>query len=114
MSAFGKMLSTLDGGYMAWCPGCNEAHFIPTNRERYAGRPCWDFNGSEEAPTFSPSLLIRTGRAVDPSFVREEGDPPDVCHSFIRDGRWEFCGDSTHELAGQTVPLPELWWVNEA
>lgn len=31
------------------------------------------------------------------------------CHSFLRNGRWEFLGDSAHHLAGQTVdmvPLP--------
>jgi hypothetical protein len=109
---FGPFLNQLEGGYMARCPGCDEVHFIPTNPFRYAGRPCWDFNGNPDAPTFSPSLLIRTGRAVDPNFVREEGDPPDVCHSFIRDGQWQFCSDSTHHLAGQTVPM--LPWSDDA
>lgn len=35
------------------------------------------------------------------------------CHSFLRDGRWEFLPDSAHHLAGQTVdmvPLPD-WLV---
>lgn len=34
------------------------------------------------------------------------------CHSFLRVGRWEFLGDSAHQLAGQTVemvPLPAGW-----
>lgn len=34
------------------------------------------------------------------------------CHSFLRAGRWEFLGDSAHQLAGQTVdmvPLPVGW-----
>lgn len=34
------------------------------------------------------------------------------CHSFLRDGRWEFLGDSAHRLVGQTVdmvPLPNGW-----
>lgn len=34
------------------------------------------------------------------------------CHSFLREGRWEFLSDSGHHLAGQTVdmvPLPERW-----
>lgn len=30
------------------------------------------------------------------------------CHSFLHAGRWQFLGDSTHELAGQTVDLPPL------
>lgn len=28
-----------------------------------------------------------------------------VCHSFVRDGRIEFLGDCTHELAGKSVAL---------
>ena len=27
------------------------------------------------------------------------------CHSFIRNGHWEFLGDCAHSLAGQTVPM---------
>jgi hypothetical protein len=32
---------------------------------------------------------------------------PVVCHSFVTDGRIQFLEDCTHELAGQTVDLPE-------
>lgn len=37
------------------------------------------------------------------------------CHAFLRNGQWEFLGDSAHSLAGQTaqmVPLPE-WMQSE-
>lgn len=27
------------------------------------------------------------------------------CHSFIRDGHWQFLGDCAHALANQTVPM---------
>ena len=30
------------------------------------------------------------------------------CHSFLRDGRWEFLNDSAHHLAGQTVDMVDL------
>ena len=30
------------------------------------------------------------------------------CHSFVRDGKIRFLADSYHELAGQTVDLPEV------
>jgi hypothetical protein len=30
-----------------------------------------------------------------------------LCHYFIRAGKIEFCGDSPHNLAGQTVDLPD-------
>jgi hypothetical protein len=52
-------------------------------------------------------VLVTTGRAVDSSFVKEEGDPPEVCHSFIIDGRIQFLGDCDHELASQTVEIPD-------
>lgn len=37
-----------------------------------------------------------------------------VCHCFIVAGQWQFLGDCTHELAGQTVDLPLLpdWFVD--
>lgn len=72
-----------DGILMVWCPGCDCAHGMNTR---------WSFDGNMERPTFSPSVLARTGGKV--------------CHSFIRDGRIQFLADSTHALAGQTVELP--------
>lgn len=69
--------------------------------------PVWEWDGNLEAPTVSPSILVRWTHA-------ETGEHR--CHSFLRGGRWEFLGDCTHELVGQTVemkPLPD-WLVAEA
>lgn len=82
-------------GYIVWCPGCGFAHVIYT--QNGAGRPVWKFNGNEEKPTFEPSLLC----TWDAGEKREKK----VCHSFIRNGQWEFLGDCTHKLANKTVPL---------
>jgi hypothetical protein len=30
------------------------------------------------------------------------------CHSFLKDGQWQFLSDSAHALAGQTVPMVPL------
>lgn len=30
------------------------------------------------------------------------------CHSFIKNGQWQFLSDCAHELAGQTVPMVPL------
>lgn len=30
------------------------------------------------------------------------------CHSFVRNGHWQFLNDCAHKLAGKTVPLPPL------
>lgn len=73
------------------CPGCNDcAHMIRTE----GPEPRWTWNGSIDAPTFSPSLLCRYG-------------PDQVCHSFIRDGKIEYLDDCFHHLKGQTIEIPE-------
>lgn len=91
---------TADGalyGYRFDCPGCQEPHVIPTT-----GPKAWGFNGSLDAPTFSPSILVQW-RNHDGEAVHEHR-----CHSFVRDGRIEFLGDCGHALAGQTVELPPV------
>ncbi|WP_312066169.1 DUF6527 family protein [Brevundimonas sp.] len=106
MSAARKLLRRIEGGYFIHCPACKTFHVVAVEKPLSNGAQ-WSFNGDLKRPTFSPSLSVKTGRAVDPNFVPEPGDPPEHCHSFIRDGQIEFCSDSTHELAGKTVPLLE-------
>jgi len=36
-----------------------------------------------------------------------------VCHSFVTDGNIQYLGDCTHELAGQTIELPEFKWSTD-
>lgn len=94
-----------------WCPGCEEHHAMPIDGQ---GHPVWGFNGSEEKPTFIPSILVRgTKRITDEEAKRimngEKIEPiPYVCHSFVTDGKIQFLNDSTHSLSGQTVELPEV------
>ena len=39
----------------------------------------------------------------------------DCCHYILTDGVLNFCGDCTHALRGQSVPLPELpEWMRDA
>lgn len=66
----------------------------------YGEGALWDWNKDLENLTITPSLLVHMGELKK-------------CHSFIRNGNWEFLGDSWHELAGQTVPLPPVpdWLV---
>lgn len=88
-----------------FCPGCEEAHAVRVNSKV---QPNWTWNGSLESPTFSPSLLCTVKYG-------EPGKPDRVCHSFIKEGKMQFLNDCTHDLKGQTVPLPELpdWLANE-
>lgn len=76
-----------NGNWVFHCPGCGYGH--PFNIPR------WTWNGSIDKPTFTPSLLVN-------SF-----DPKQRCHSFVTDGKIQFCSDSAHHLAGQTVDLPD-------
>jgi hypothetical protein len=97
--------SDATAGYMYWCQGCECHHSVRTEGQ---SRPLWGFNDNLDAPTFTPSVLVRTGRAVNPAFQPEPGDPPEICHTFITDGMVQFLSDCTHALAGQTLPLPDL------
>ena len=43
--------------YVFHCPGCSYSHAI-----RVRGpEPCWGWNGSTEAPTFTPSISFLIG-----------------------------------------------------
>jgi hypothetical protein len=61
--------------------------------------PVWGFDGNMEHPTFTPSMRVSWSY----------GDPPVpyVCHYNITNGQIIFHSDSTHQLKGQTVSLPD-------
>ena len=95
-----------------WCPGCERTdddghkrgglHMLPVTGDG-SKRPTWEWNGDLDRVTLSPSILTRHG-----------GQDSDlVCHSFLRDGQWQFLSDCTHALANQTVPMVPLpdWCV---
>lgn len=91
------------------CPGCqgdegkgSGIHVLPV---QYAdGRPSWTWNGDLEKPTLEPSIMTRWGL-----------DGKNVCHSFLRNGVFEYLGDCTHKYANQHVPIPPLpdWIVHD-
>ena len=89
-----------------WCPGCQALHMPRFRCVEHGGPPSgpvWQGDPNSNPFTMSPSLLLYE-TPVSPR-----------CHSFIRNGQWEFLGDSTHPLAGKTVPLEPLpnWLVRE-
>lgn len=88
-----------------WCPGCASVrhsghglHLLPVSGDVPPGVPRWDFDGNLDAPTLTPSILTRIRRA----------DGEFVCHSFLRNGVWEYLSDSTHAYSGQSVPAVPL------
>jgi hypothetical protein len=99
------------------CPGCNDTHVVQVRTD---GQPSWGFDGNLDAPTFTPSILVRSGHYAPGhqggecwcTYNANHSDGPApftcaVCHSFVRGGRIEFLADCTHELAGRTVDLPD-------
>jgi hypothetical protein len=86
------------------CPGCNGSHAVSIRKE--AGRG-WTYNENPERPTFTPSVLVTYRANPDASEEFKEWRTERICHSFVTDGRIQFMNDCTHELAGQTVDLPD-------
>ena len=66
-----------------YCPACGCEHIIPVSM----------FDGNWESPTLDGVMDVRSPYAKG------------ICHSYVRNGQWEFLADSTHELAGQTVAM---------
>jgi hypothetical protein len=116
-----KMRRT-ERGYVHWCDACGEPHTIFDN---------WTFDGNLESPTFSPSfrhgpsiaiakdekgerlgrwlVTDKDGRRAERVQI-EPGDTPVMwcCHYVVTAGQVAYCGDSTHAMANQTVPMPDL------
>lgn len=122
-----------DGSIWFFCPGCKGPHSIKVNLPNTPG-PNWGFNGNPDTPTFTPSVLARTTGAPDGRCVMTAEEEAEydaiykaggreavfasrfgkVCHSYVTDGRIQYLGDCTHQLAWNTVDLPD-WeesWVN--
>jgi hypothetical protein len=83
-------------GYGFYCPGCDHGHVFYTS-----GTLTWEFNGDLDKPTFKPSLLNTCEPHPDPKQRR--------CHLVLTDGIIHYCGDCTHDLKGQSVPLEHHW-----
>lgn len=84
------------------CPGCELGHGVPVDGSRG-----WVWNQNLEKPTLSPSILVTYPANPDAAEEFKEWRTKRICHSFVTDGRIQFLNDCTHELAGQTVDLPD-------
>lgn len=98
-----KVKEVYPGIFYFICPGCSLTHPFHVGAAHPDGKG-WEFNGSLEKPSFRPSLLVYP-------HARGEGPPQPRCHSFVTDGKIEYCADSEHELAGKTVEIPD--WDEE-
>jgi hypothetical protein len=93
-----KIHSFGDGIWCFHCPGCGYSHPFHVDGSMHPTGQAWTWNGSVDAPTFTPSLMVN-------------GSSPEYrCYSFVTDGRIQFLQDCFHNLKGQTVDLPD--WEN--
>ncbi|MCY3784592.1 MAG: DUF6527 family protein [Chloroflexi bacterium] len=81
----------------AFCPACKCEHGFRVDAVYWEdqGLAVWTWDGNEQTPTFVGSMLAN---------ARQHPGRP-LCHSFVENGQWRFLDDSTHDLAGQTVPM---------
>lgn len=112
-----KILVYSDGMIEYPCPGCEDLHVL--NMPGLAHH--WEWNGDKDCPTFSPSILVRSGHYVPghkgECWCKFNANNPDekpdfecsICHSFIRNGKIEFLNDCTHELKGKTVKMEDYY-----
>lgn len=69
------------------CPGCRCEHAF-----RVVGlSPRYKFNGDMNKPTIEPKLIYEWGTGR--------------CHATVQDGMITFDSESSHRLAGMSVPL---------
>lgn len=101
MGQLNAKLRSVRHGIGHWCPGCEGMHVITTEGDQ---PPVWQFDGNLDAPTVSPSVMIRRPPNAAQWNVRDEH----VCHYFLRAGQLQFLDDSSHQFRGKTVPLPDL------
>lgn len=76
--------------HVFYCPGCKGHHAISN---------IWQYNNDPDKPTISPSILVNGTIKPYPGMIR--------CHSFVTDGKIQYLSDCTHDMAGQTVDLPD-------
>lgn len=117
MIALLRQLERIDGTRCGahvylWCPGCYVESGHGTHSPGVLGddgshpQTEWTWNGDLLCPSFEPSYLTWTG----------DREKPDTrCHSFIRNGQWQYLSDCTHTFAGKTVNMIELpkWLARE-
>jgi len=94
------VLTWLNESVLAFhCPGCECMHGLHINKPNYDNGAQWTWNGNYDKPTFNPSVHV---------WYERGGVRTTSCHCWVRDGMIEFLGDSSHSLAGTTVPMVDV------
>ena len=111
MGQVSSVLRRAVGGYLHWCPGCQEIHLLPDS---------WNFDRNIECPTFHPSFKHQGLQRVfvDGNWTGEWKRDAVGKHDFgltsvtilCTPGNWRFGADCTHAFARRrkTVVLPPV------
>lgn len=126
MGLISKILRRTTTGFIWWCPGCGAPHSINVGA---SSGPNWTWNGDPDRPTFAPSVLVRGIRRdmTNEEEAQYDKDAKELtndqlmdhpvyglrCHSFVDQGQMRFLPDCSHQLAGQTVPIPDWPYTPE-
>lgn len=92
-----RFLIKKGGQLWHYCPACDDVHSVAID-EPYKTASRWHFDGNVEMPSLSPSVKV----------TKPIGDDSEVCHYFLKNGRFEYLLDCTHKLAGMRIPVVEI------
>ena len=108
MKKLSNILAEADNGaILICCPGCKRTHILYYKNNVIT----WSWNGDVNKPSFMPS--IKNTYKHPKGYTNDNPAPlnwvgeyvTEICHSFISEGKFHFCEDSTHELAGKIVDM---------
>ena len=86
--------------YCVFCPACSQIHYIDMSTSEAEGNKYPPmFNGNMEAPSFDKTIE---------TVVNWPQDRSEVCVALIQNGFWKYLPWSTHEFAGETVPMVDI------
>ncbi len=91
-----KHAGPITTAYWFYCPGCEHKHaYTIQNPKEEKDDRYWWFNGNEDSPTFTPSLMV-------------DGGTDKQCHIVMTDGQIKYLADCHHDLKGKTVPMVKI------
>lgn len=80
------------GVYLHWCPACDRAHQWNISTTDHPQGLRWGWDGDLKQPSVEPALRHQVG--------------DQVCEYVLRAGILRYSTNSTHDMAGEELPLP--------
>jgi hypothetical protein len=81
--------------HFIYCPACESYHPFRVGDPK---KGFWEWDGNRISPTIGGSLFTN----------RDGSAPVPKCHLHVTDGKIIYLPDCSHDLAGQTVDLPDF------